>query len=207
MTQGDPPVVPQALLDPAFGPLMAGVDRARLEADPRVCCGLWADLRIGWVNPAWWARAREGGARWRPGEWGPGDDLARCLPDPLRDFYRAGFRRVVETGVDWEHDYECPTPTRGRTFRMRVSPLAGGQGLLVVHALRVERAAPADAAPGGIEGHLGAGGLLALCCHCRRTRRGDDERVWDWVPAALDFDPKRVSHGICGTCRALYYKS
>lgn len=51
------------------------------------------------------------------------------------------------------------------------------------------------------------GGLIALCCHCLRTRRPSDPLTWDWVPGYILRQPARSTHTICEACMNLFYPS
>lgn len=188
--------------------LIRRLDLEALDQAPDVVCVLHADLRIAYVNPAWIAFGRANGAQ---RVWGAGDRLLDAVPAPLRDFYAEKFSLVLSTGVPWEHDYECSSATSHRVFRLRALPISGGSGLVVMHGLRVERPHGDGDAPrralddGEIEvAYRGASGLIAQCSHCRRVRRAV-ERTWDWVPALVERQPKRVTHSLCEVCFAYYF--
>lgn len=88
---------------------------------------------------------------------------------------------------------------------MRVLPLRGGSGLLIVHNLVLEAPIGTPPSQRPALAYVDKDGLISICGHCRRTRRPDDRDTWDWVPRVLSDPPARVSHGLCRSCMAYYY--
>lgn len=197
---GEP--IPNERLDPAFRPLLARFDLARLEALPDAAYGVWrTDLRLAYVNPAWARFAEENGGRSVTGDWPLGRSLAECLPTPLERFYLDAWSGCVRSGEPWSHDYECSSPTVYRLFHQVVYPLGAG-GLLVTNALREERAPDApDHTPD--RARFERDGIITTCSHCRCFRDVDDRwrRVSEWVRQM----PPMVSHGLCPACFGWYY--
>ena len=75
---GPPPAL---CLTPAFGELLAGFDLDALARQPDTIIGLDADLRLAFLNPAWFAFAEaNGGGPAIARDWG----LGRCVLDPCR---------------------------------------------------------------------------------------------------------------------------
>ncbi len=187
--------------------LPEGVPRSVLERSKAVICVLDPELRITYCNPSWdeFARQNEGEEVLARGV--VGNLLLEVVAEPLRAFYRQIFEKARETGQVQEFDYECSSAETYRSFHMQVLPLKDQHGFLAMHSLRVEKPldfrpalAPDDAR------YVGPGGLIVMCCHCRRTRRAHDHQTWDWVPAYLHRRAK-VSHGLCGVCYAYFYPS
>lgn len=198
--------------DPRFAPLLSGFDREALETHPGSICGLWRDLRIAYVNPAWRRFAEENGGR--PGiadAWGVGACYMAAVPDVLRPRLEHLFERAVEGGGDAMRpaalDYECSSARIFRMFHMDVYPLPGRRGYLVVNSLVVEephdprRRAPR---PPDRAAYLDAGGLIQQCSHCRRVRHPEEGR-WDWIPAWVEAPPDATSHSICRVCFDYFY--
>ena len=120
---------------------------------------------------------------------------------PVRSFYEDLFTQVRESGEPADHRYQCSSPELYREYSMRVLPLEGGR-LLVIHHLVVD--SPHGDSKSPAPRYQGPGGLVTLCCHCRRTQRAGDITTWDWVPAYLDAKTG-ISHGLCEACATHYY--
>jgi hypothetical protein len=189
-----------------FAPLIAPFRRETLERSTANVCGLWPDLRIAYVNPAWLAFGLANGA---------GADASAALdtsilsvvPGALRAHYEGMFARAQHTNAVVEHDYECSSPTVRRTFRMAVHPCASG-ALVVVHSLTRETPHLEPASPPGDALYRDARGLILQCSNCRRVRRSLEPNVpesWDWVPDYVARVPARTSHGLCELCCDFYY--
>ena len=185
--------------------LPASVPRSVLERSKAVICALDSDLRIIYCNPAWDEFARQNAGQDVLAQGVVGSRLLEVVAEPLKAFYEGIFERAETTGQVQEFDYECSSPEIYRSFHMQVLPLRGDHGFLVTHSLRVEKPLdfrPAQAADDAR--YADPGGIVVMCCHCRRTRRAQDPQAWDWVPAYLERR-SRVSHGLCGICHAYFY--
>lgn len=159
------------------------------------------ELRILRTNGAWDRFARDNNGEAMLARWGRGACVLDAIASPLQPFYANGFRRTRETGVVWEHDYECSTATRHRTYRMYAYPFNGA--LLVTHALRDARPHPqATAAPS--PAHVNDG-LVLMCAHCRRVKRWSTPPAWDWVPSFVAEPRSNISHGLCQACQHHYF--
>lgn len=137
---GPPPAL---CLTPAFGELLAGFDLDALARQPDTIIGLDADLRLAFLNPAWFAFAEANGGR--PAiarDWGLGRCVLDACPPVIREFYARALTNVLQEDKHWDHDYECSSPEVGRHMRLSAYPLRDRGGLLVVHALIV--ATPRD---------------------------------------------------------------
>ncbi len=189
-------------------PALAGYRQENLDSHPGAVYALDAQLRLVFVNEGWRRFAAENGGEPAIGErWPLGRSILDALPGRLLAFYRDAYLRCLERGEPWEHDYECSSADRHRLFHQTVRPLSGGDGLLVVNALRVEEphAAPgAEPAADGIP-YADRHGIVHQCCHCRRIRAHDDPDRWDWVPRWVAAPPARTSHGLCKVCLDHYY--
>jgi hypothetical protein len=181
-----------------------GEELHRLREAASTAYVLDADLRMAWVNSAWFTFADENG---------DGVDAYTAEPhhilpvfaDDIRPYYRALFDAARESGEPQEHTYECSSSGLYRKFKMRVRPVE--EFLVVEHHLVVEH--PHDSSrephPLVLENYASAEGLITQCCHCRMLRRADDPHTWDWVPSVLDNPPDNVSHGLCPPCFRSYY--
>ncbi|MGJ5818425.1 PAS domain-containing protein [Paludibaculum fermentans] len=182
--------------------------RDRLEDDPAVIFALDNDLRIVYCNAAWDRFARENSGAGLERHRQLGQPVMACVPDVLKPFFEDGYRRVLTSREAWQHSYECSSPSHFRSFRMLTYAEPDGSGLVVVNSLTVMR--PHDEhdrvpLPPEISCYLDEAGVLKMCSHCRRVCHRADHSRWDWVPELLAAPPKRVSHGICGICRQVFY--
>lgn len=171
-----------------------------LDASPDVICVLDAGLRIVYCNAAWDRFAADNAGTACHSSAVIGKPMLDFIPEPLARFFRTAFEVVIASGQPFEFDYECSSALTFRMFRMRILPMLGAGEFMVVHSLRIER--PHDRAavsPDDVR-FRGSNGLVVMCCHCRRTRRGAEPALWDWVPDYVAKPPARVSTGICPSC-------
>jgi hypothetical protein len=192
-----------ARLAPSFVPVLHPFTLASLEADPGTIIGLFSDLRIGYVNPAWVRFARDNGGEGVIVRWPPGASIESALAGPLRGFIDRAFTAAAAGGPPFQDTYECSSATVERRFLMRIHKLAAG--FLVTHSLVVTRphAGPGEAPDEAM--YRKPDGLVVQCCVCRRTRRSLPPYPWDWVPGFVTRLPPRTSHGLCETCVDHYY--
>jgi hypothetical protein len=169
-----------------------------------VSYALDSDLRFSYVNPAWDKFAVENGAPELAGTAVLGTPYLAVIPEVLRPFYSRVVEQVRDTGLVWQHVFECSSPEQFRKFRMRTHLLSSGT-LLITNTLVVERAHVIM--QGDDDVYAAAGGIISMCAHCRCSRRIGISEQWDFVPAHLALSPARlkVSHGLCPICRAYFY--
>jgi hypothetical protein len=190
-----------------FAPLIAPFRRETLESSTANVCGLWPDLRIAYVNPAWVAFGLANGARATGASAALDTNILSVVPGALRAHYEGMFARAQQTNAPVEHDYECSSPTVRRAFRMAIHPCVSG-ALVVVHSLTRETPHLERASPPLDELYRDARGLIIQCSNCRRVRRNLEPIApdsWDWVPEYVARRPARTSHGLCELCHDFYY--
>lgn len=198
-----------SVADPAFLELLVGYDIPDLDADPCTIFGTWPDLRLAYMNAAWFRfAAANGGEPQITHDWPLGRAISDSFPDVLKRYYTTALQRTLESGEPWRHRYECSSANIYREFMMHAYPLAGGRGLLMVNSSLVERLFE----PGEITERPAVESLYSdsehitvQCSHCRRVRRLSDDRQWDWVPQWVSRPPRDVSHGLCPICLSHYY--
>jgi len=193
--------------DPAFSELLSGFDACLTNS--RVVCayGIWQDFTIAYLSPGWYGfAAANGGEPEISSRWSLGANLLTGIHGPLRRFYESGFQRCLLQQRPWEHCYECSSAARYRWYQMMAYPLEAAAGLLIVHALRVERLQPSarPAAAARPEIYVDENGMLHQCSYCRRVRRAERPEVWDWVRQWAERAPSHTSHGICEACYGFY---
>ncbi len=180
-----------------------------LRAHSGTIYGLFSDLRLAYLNPAWFRFAAENGGEPRISEeWTLGRSILDSIPSPLRDFYERHFHECLRTATVWKHEYECSSAARYRRFHQIVYPLDDGTGLLVVNSLLVDRPHdPAERLPYAPDQrtYQDADGLICQCAHCRRVKHPGELERWDWIPEWVTGFPKATSHGFCPTCFRFYY--
>ncbi len=189
-----------ALLEPALA--------QRLEARRDSACGLWPDLTIAYVNPAWQRFARSNGAGGGfSARWCEGANFLDGVGTPLREYYRQHLAGALEGRSSWTSEYECSSPRMFRLYEMEVRSVGQGAGLLVLHTRLQQRPhepglgrEPIDATAWQDE-H----GLIHQCVHCRRVRRAGADEVWDWVPQWVERVPDNATGSLCPPCIASRY--
>lgn len=192
----------------AFAPLLVAPFQLHvMDEMPSAVCGLWPDLRIGYVNPAWLSFGRDNGRGELSSHAELGANILDAIPAVLRPFYVEVFARALATRDAIEHDYECSSLTQRRTFRMRVHPTAGA--VIVVHSLLREEAHGEEAHAAVERIYRDERGMIEQCAHCRRIRRASTPdgttAAWDWVPDYVAKMPPSTSHGICAVCIDYFY--
>lgn len=184
-----------------FEPLIAGFGPEALQG-PQSVCGLFPDYRIGFFNDAWERFAEENGAPELTRRWGLGENYLAAISGPQREYFRLALIACARTRRRWDHEYECSSPDVHREMALSVYPLDGGW--LLVHALKSARRVHAHPAPAG-GFHVDEQGIAVQCGHCRKTRRVDDPRHWEWVPELVAQCSTITSHGLCPVCLDHYY--
>lgn len=195
---------------PDFMRLLQGFQEETLASHSGTVVGLWPDGRMAFRNRAWFdfARANDG----EPAisrDWPLGRSLLEAVPEELQAFYREAFRRCLRDCRPWDHDYECSSATVFRHLHLRAYPLGGGEGLLLVHSLHLERPLREDERPPSPfrpSRHLDGNGFAHQCANCRRVQNleGASDR-WDWVPSLVEHRHEKVSHTICPICLDYYH--
>lgn len=187
---------------------LLGKDLAnRLDTHPDSACGLWPDLTIGYVNPAWEQFARENGGDSIHARWSVGASFVDAIGAPLRQHFEQRLHDCFDIGSEWCSEYECSSPSVYRAFRMDVRTLHDGAGLLIVntcvdqhpHDRSLVRMRPDPKL------YLDHDGLMHQCVHCRRVRRVGPRETWDWVPEWVSHVPDNASGGLCPRCLSERY--
>lgn len=186
-----------------------GADRlADLDEDDAIIYGLDDQLRLQLLNNAWFRFARHNNA---PLDFNKrftlGASYADALPDTVRDFFVDHIREAIAAHKPWAFDYQCPSPSLYRDFRMQVLPMADQRGCLVSNALIVEMPHPDEptALADMRASYFDPSDMIVQCCNCRRTQRVDRPNRWDWVPELVKNLPPRTSHGLCPACSGSFY--
>jgi len=190
---------------PGFVTLLQGHDLDALERSAETIFGLWPDLRLAYLNPAWHRFAADNGAPDLARSWPLGRSLVDAISGPLQQYYRTFYTFALERPTPSNLTYECSSPTVQRIYRLMAFPLSGA-GLLVVHALIHAGSHPCSPPTPPLERHYrDRNGLITQCSHCRRVRRSDETRAWDWIPDWVAESPERTSHGLCPICHGHFY--
>jgi hypothetical protein len=180
----------------------------QLEARRDSACGLWPDLSIAYVNPAWARFAKDNGAsNGFPARWREGASFLDGVGKPLREYYRSHLVQVLQSARLWASEYECSSPELFRLYRMDVMPVGERQGLLVTHTRLTQlphapglARGPVDPAP-----YLDEHRQVPQCMHCRRVQRADAKHLWDWIPLWVEHVPDFATGSLCTECIATRY--
>ena len=174
---------------------------------PGSAYALSADLRLTYMNPAWFRFARDNGAtqaffdRWRVGA-----SIMDAVPQVLREFYLALYQRAIaerHRRTPIQFAYECSSPGQFRLFVMSIYPVEPTGNLLVVNAPRIIH--DHEAVPLRPQDYQDANGLITQCAHCRCVRSPQDPERWEWIPEWVEHFPANTSHGLCPVCFDYYY--
>lgn len=196
-----------------FDVLLRGFSQAGIEQHHGTAFGLWLDLRLAYVNPAWASFSQlNGGEPELASHWPLGRCVLEAIPPVLEDFYRSLFQNAASSAAMGlrppAHVYECSSPEVYRRFAMNIYRLAEGEGLLVVNSLLVER--PHDRRERQIcaadhVAYVHEDGCVRQCSHCRRIENVSVPNRWDWVPEWVEKSPPETSHTLCPLCLDYYY--
>lgn len=192
-----------------FPALLSGVDLVTLEADPHSIYALSDQLKLIYLNPAWFRFALENNGE--PGiteRYPVGSDFSRAVSGVLKQYYIERFLNVLRSGVVWEHDYECSSPDLFRMYHETAYPMHNQSGILVMSSLRVQSAHAPASGPFPLSESLYRNecGLIMQCGYCRRFQRNTNRDIWDWNPEWLRHPPGQVSHSLCNICYDYYFK-
>lgn len=195
-------------VDADFVRLLDEYEPSKLEAQSGAIYGLWPDLRLAYLNPAWFRFATENqGEPHISQAWGLGADLSAALPWPLRQWYRDGYAECLRRHRSWSLEYECSSAELYRRFHQVVYPLGREEGLLIVNSLVLEVPHDGETRPccEPLEkAYLDGDGLLHQCSHCRRVRRQGLAEHWDFVPQWIRQPLSNTSHTLCPACSGYY---
>lgn len=137
--------------------------------------------------------------------------ILSLAPEPLRTALKSCYDRAFSGAPETESEYECPTPTEFRRFRMRLLPF-GKDHVLTEHALQYTEALPAsdETSVAVLRADFAdQNSIVNQCCNCRKVRRMSDGS-WVWVRALIceaRQAPLPVSHGLCEVCFHTYIES
>jgi len=194
-------------LDQEFKYLLQGFNINDLNLLSGSVYGVWADFRLGYLNPAWFQFAQDNNGESRIlSKWGLGRSILDCMSGHVEDFYRAQFEDCLDSHTVWGHDYECSSDKRYRRFHQIIYPLGLREGLLFVNSLLVER--PQEQKVTGVPDeslYIGENKLISQCAHCRKVKNVTEPERWDWIPEWVKRCPEHTSHTFCPTCFGHFY--
>jgi hypothetical protein len=196
----------KAQSDPAFVPLLGGFPASALEASASTVFGLWPNLELAYLNPAWFrfAAANEGEPMISR-DWGLGRNVLDSASPVIRPFFEENYARCLRTARPWVHIYDCSSIAVHRLLHLTAYPLANRSGLLVVNSTRIE--APRTRPDGRpvLKHYVDSYGFITQCSHCRRFRRTDVESRWEWIADWITQMPPNTCHGLCDVCFPYYF--
>lgn len=186
---------------PSF--LRSTFDARTLESDPATFAAIDPAGQILWTNAAWRTFAAENGGDPSLRAGSVGASYLTPLGPELGAFYARAFADAIATGTPYSEEYDCPSPSLFRRFRLRALPV-GNAGLLLEHRMMVERPREQRAARAFDGRYRNEHGFLVQCAQCRCIRRRDWS-TWDWVPGWVAAPPADTSHTICQVCAGFYW--
>jgi hypothetical protein len=208
MTQLPPQgIIEMKRFEETFKAILAGFDFEALESSPNTIFAVSDKLKFIYFNMAWFKFSRvNGGDPGISARFTVGTSFESAISDIAKDYYVAGFMKVLKEKKVWKHEYECSSPEIFRVFSQDVYPLKNSKGLIVVNSLKIER--PFNKGERNISTlseteYYNSNGLITQCTNCRRTQRSND--IWDWVPSLVLNMPEQVSHSICPICYDYYW--
>jgi hypothetical protein len=196
-------------LNRAFKNLLRSHRFENLETHTGAIYGVWANFRLGYMNPAWFLFAKaNGGEPSISVEWGLGRSIMDCVSGEIKALYETKFNACLNSHTVWSHEYECSSDTIYRVYHQIVYPLGQGEGLLIVNSLVIEsphdpEQRPVRAADESI--YVDENGFICQCAYCRRVKNYREAERWDWVPEWAKRCPKRTSHTFCPSCFGHYF--
>jgi len=196
---------------PGFDRALARFDLAELEAQHGPVYGMDRELRLAYLNPAWFRFAAENGGEPVIGDsWGLGRAVMEAVPEVLRPFYDKLFGEALARARSplqpQTLEYECSSAETYRRLAMTVYSLPAGSGLLLVNSTVIEQPHAAPEATAAAEAdYRDANRLFCQCAHCRRFRNFSVAERWDWVPAWVAHMPDPTSHSLCPPCFNYFY--
>lgn len=195
--------------DPGFRQLLAQhFSLAELEQSPGTIYGLWPDLTLAYLNPAWFVFARDNqGEPTITARWGLGRVITDALPDVLHPFYVELYLHALENQADTalQHAYECSSPHEYRLFDMQLHNLGSGAGLLIIN--RQQRCGEHRRIPRQVETqkYQYTTGRYRQCSHCRCYENHQEHNQWDWIPDWIVTPPLPIDYSLCPSCFNHYY--
>ena len=191
------------------------VSRDVIEAEPWPAYVLDAAGRIVAVNGAWDREARTAGGPTSREVIGTAW-LDHIAGDEPRAWHRELLERLLaprRRRRAFVHVCACNTPDLFRLFAARFEPIAPAdepevEGVLVLtHQIEVAPVGERySVAPFEERRFRQPDGVLIQCSGCRRMRAaGSSPDLWVFVPEVVAHPREDISHGICGTCREVYY--
>jgi hypothetical protein len=176
---------------------------AQFENEPSIVYILDSAFRLSYCNASWDRFALENGGSHLLRKTQVGIDVMEITPEPLRAFYSALYLRVLESGEETDHVYECSSGEKFRLFRMLVR--RADSHLVVINSLALEQEYQDPGFRSDSQALVDQNGIVTMCCHCRKTRILNAVDSWVRIPAFVNKMPPLVSHGICSDCFSAYY--
>ena len=195
--------------DNAFATLLTSSHLHLLEDHPHTVYGVWDDLTLAYMNPAWFSFARRNGAEQTiPGAWSIGRSTLEAIPECLKTWYLSFFTAasLTEGSAPRQHEYECSSAELHRRFLMKVYPVKGakGRGFIIVNSLRFEIPhvkMDRVTMPPAAQAYTDETGLMTQCVNCRRVQSQAEPSSWHWIPEWVRQVAPNIRPALCPACR------
>jgi len=178
-----------------------------LTTEGEVICLLDSNLRIVECNRGWDKFASENGGIGVSGEEVREKSILDFTPQVLRRFYEFKYAEAWRLRGQWiGFDYDCSSAEKYRLFHMALHACNDSR-LLVVNSQLRERVSPLPAHDRSTKdtSFRMADGRVTMCAHCRRSKRQDNPKTWDWVARFVAQPGPNVAHDLCAQCREYFY--
>ncbi len=197
--------------DQSFKERLSQFDFETLEKSVDTIYALDSKLNFIYFNPQYVTFASENGFEGDILTKFPiGSSIQAILEeDALREVYLTNYLKSLEDSKPWSFEYQCSSAAIYRNFYHRTYPVSGGDCMIIINSLAVERPIgevharqldPSD------QIYLQPDRYVHQCSNCRRTKRTTSPDHWDWVPGYIDRFHDQVSHTLCPLCFEYYWK-
>lgn len=202
-------------ITPEFEVIIGASRLKELNNHSSTVYGLDSELKISYLNPAWFQFSNENGNNiFETNAWSLGRNIFDCIPEVLEPLYKKMLESTLAESksplISAQSKYECSSPEIYRCFSMHLYSM-GENGILVVHSLLVEEPHSIQPVEGMIvlneEEYIDSAGVVTQCANCRRIKNLKHAERWDWIPKWITEPLTNTSHGICSPCRHHYYPS
>ena len=183
-----------------------------LESSKHSIYALSNDLKFIYFNPAWFQFAEENGLdKETLQKFKLGTSISKAIYGIVtRSFYNRKYRKVIASGKNWYHDYECSSKKEFRFYHQGVYPLKEKAGILVINSLMFKlpmNKMNRDTFMAIEERYIQSEGHITHCSNCKHTLRADKPEHWDWVPTWAEKAPANSKLILCPTCTDFYMRS
>lgn len=190
-------------IDPKLKEFIEGEDILGMNGSPNTIYAVWSDLRIAYLNDAWFEFAR---ANETDDEFFDRFGLGSSIDFAAENLSNRRFVEAIRASLADQRArvsyYECPSPQNYRLMQVTFLPISEDVCIVsnagVVTTSHVE--AGRNPQVGHIDEYMNEDGMVAMCSSCRRVRDPDSAGTWVFVPAFVENPIELVTHTLCESC-------